>query len=80
MRSSGVNTNLLVEQCALLHVFCKWPGCVLIGSYALIRINNELNKILIICFCGMQTITVWLFKMLASKREKTVANVSISYH
>ena len=31
---------MLVEQCALMHIFRKQPGCVLIGACALIRMNT----------------------------------------
>ena len=35
-----VYTNMLVEQCALMHVFGKQPGCAIIGAWALIRTNK----------------------------------------
>ena len=34
------NTNMHVEQCALMQVFRKGPGCVLIGACVLIRTNT----------------------------------------
>ena len=33
-------TDLLVEKCALMHVFQKRPGCALTGACALIRTNT----------------------------------------
>ena len=37
---NGQNTNMLVEQYALMHVFRKRQGCVLIGACVLIRMNT----------------------------------------
>ena len=30
---------MLVEQCALTHIFSEKTGCALIGAFALIRMN-----------------------------------------
>ena len=35
----GINTNMLVQQCAFMQVFRKQPGYVLIGACVLIRMN-----------------------------------------
>ena len=47
MCKTGINTNMLVGQCALNHVCQIRPGCVLIGTCALIRTNSVYIKCVI---------------------------------
>ena len=39
-----INTNMLVEHCALMRIFQKAPGYALIGACVLIRTNTVLRE------------------------------------
>ena len=43
----GIQSNMLVKQCVLMHVFQKGPWCVLTTACELIRTNMVINLILI---------------------------------
>ena len=59
------NTNMLVEVCALMHIFQKCPRCSPIGAWALIRMNTVITKTCLSIyrvFFQMQTLKISLEK------------------